>query len=82
MPVYLRVTCAFLPVVVGVSVGEATVGAMTVASAADAYVAPPEARDRYALGRSWAAKHHPENADDCPSIDLLFQSGCIAATLY
>jgi hypothetical protein len=55
---------------------------MTVASKADAYVAPPETPDRYPLGRSWAAKHHPENADACSSIDLLFQSGCIAARRY
>jgi hypothetical protein len=43
---------------------------------------PPEPQDRYAMGQSWAAKHHPEDADACPTIDLLFQSGCIAATRY
>ena len=78
----LRVACAVLPVVAGISLGQATVGAMAVASPADAYVAPPEIPDRYALGRSWAARHHPESADACPSLDLLFQSGCIAATRY
>jgi len=82
MRIYLRVACAVLPVVVGVTLGEATVGAMTLAPASDAYAAPPEQPDRYAMGHSWAAKHHPGNADDCPSIDILFQSGCIAATRY
>jgi len=82
MRLYLRVACAVLPLIVGVTLGEATVAAMTTMPVSEAYAAPPEAQDRYALGRSWAAKHHPENADDCPSIDLLFQSGCIAATRY
>ena len=82
MRMYLRVVCAVLPVMIGVTLGEATVAAMTVTPASDAYIPPPERQDRYALGQSWAHKHRPEDADDCPSVDALFQSGCIAATRY
>ena len=71
-----------LPVVIGVAMGETTVAAMQVEPASNNYAPPPEARDRYSLGQSWAAKHHPEDANDCPAIDTLFQSGCIAATRY
>jgi len=82
MRVYLRVACAVLPVMIGVTLGEATVTAMTVTPASDSYVTPPEPQDRYALGRRWATKHHSDDAKDCPSVDVLFQSGCIAATRY
>lgn len=82
MRIYLRAACATLPVLVGLALGETTVAAMQVAPAADVYAPPPEPPDRYALGRSWAEKHHPEDANACPSVDLLFQSGCIAATRY
>jgi hypothetical protein len=71
-----------LPVLIGVALGETTVAAMEVTPASNALISPPEPQDRYAMGQSWAAKHHPEDADACPSIDLLFQSGCIAATRY
>jgi len=79
---YLRMAWAALPIVVGGAMGEMTVGAMRVDAAPYAYAPPPEPQDRYTMGQSWAAKHHPEDADACPSIDLLFQSGCIAATRY
>ncbi len=82
MRIYLRMACAALPVLLGVGLGEATVAAMTVTPASDAYIPPPEQQDRYSMGQNWAQKHHPEDADACPSIDTLFQSGCIAATRY
>jgi hypothetical protein len=82
MPIYLRVACAALPILLGLGLGETTVAAMQGTPAPDAYMPPPEPQDRYAMGQSWAAKHHPEDADACPTIDLLFQSGCIAATRY
>lgn len=81
MRTYLRMAWAALPIVMGVAMGETTVGAMQVDAALYSY-APPEPQDRYALGQSWAARHHPEDADACPAVDLLFQSGCIAATRY
>lgn len=71
-----------LPVLIGVALGETTVAAMDVTPTANAYAPPPEQRDRYAMGQSWAARHHPDDADACPAIDTLFQSGCIAATRY
>ena len=82
MRIYLRVACAALPILVGVVLGETTVAAMEVAPASDAYAAPPEQQDRYAMGQIWAQKHHSDDADACPTIDTLFQSGCIAATRY
>ncbi len=78
-----RVAWLALPVLIGVALGESTVAAMQVAPvAADDYAPPPEPQDRYAMGQHWAARHHPEDADACPEIDTLFQSGCIAATRY
>lgn len=77
-----RIALLALPVVVGLTLGEATVAALQITPESDAYAPPPEPQDRYALGQSWAAKHHPEDADACPSIDALFQSGCIQATRY
>ena len=82
MRLYLRIACAALPILVGVGLGETTVAAMQVTPTSDAYAPPPEQQDRYAMGQSWAARHHPEDADVCPEIDTLFQSGCIAATRY
>jgi len=82
MRIYLRAACAALPVLMGLALGETTVAAMEVTPASDAYIPPPQQQDRYAMGRDWAARHHPEDADACPSIDLMFQSGCIAATRY
>lgn len=82
MRIYLRVACATLPILVGVALGETTVAAMDVTPASDAYIPPPQQQDRYSMGRDWAEHHHPEDADACPSVDLLFQSGCIAATRY
>jgi len=82
MRIFLRVACAALPVMMGLAMGETTVAAIQVAPASDSYLPPPEPSDRYAAGQSWAAKHHPEDANACPAIDLLFQSGCIAATRY
>ena len=79
---YLRMAWAALPVVVGLAMGETTVGAMRVDAAPYVYAPPPEPQDRYAMGQGWAEKHHPEDANACPTIDLLFQSGCIAATRY
>ena len=79
---YLPMAWAALPIMVGVALGETTVGAIQVDAAPYAYAPPPEPQDRYAMGQSWAEKHHPEDANACPTIDLLFQSGCIAATRY
>lgn len=82
MRTYLRMACAALPILVGVAMGETTVGAMQVDATPYSYAPPSEPQDRYAMGQSWAAKHHPEDAGGCPAIDELFQSGCIAATRY
>lgn len=82
MRIILRAACAALPILVGVMMGEATVAAIRIGAAPDVYAPLPEPQDRYAMGQSWAAKHHPEDPDACPAIDLLFQSGCIAATRY
>jgi hypothetical protein len=82
MRIYVRVVCAVLPILVGVALGETTVAAMEVTPASDAFIPPPQQQDRYAMGQSWAQKHHPEDADACPAIDQMFQSGCIAATRY
>jgi len=79
---YLRMAWAALPIVLGVAMGETTVSAMRVDADPYSYAPPPEPQDRYAIGRTWAARHHPEDPDACPAIDLLFQSGCIAATRY
>ena len=78
----IRAAWFALPVLIGVALGESTVAAMQVAPRSDAYAPPPEQQDRYAMGQSWAARHHPDDADACPAIDTLFQSGCIAATRY
>ena len=82
MRIYLKVTCAVLPILVGVALGETTVAAMAVTPNSETYAPPPEQQDRYAMGQSWAAKHHPEGASACPAIDDLFLSGCVAATHY
>ena len=82
MRIFLRVACAALPVMIGLAMGETTVGAMQVDAAPYSYAPPPEPQDRYAMGQNWAAKHHLEDANACPAIDLLFQSGCIAAARY
>lgn len=79
---YLRMALAASPILLGVAMGETTVGAMRVDAAPYFYAPPPEPQDRYTMGQGWAAKHHPEDAAACPTIDLLFQSGCIAATRY
>ena len=82
MRVYQRVICFVLPVLVGVALGETTVAAMDVETVPYDAVPSGDPPDRYALGQNWAARHHPDGPDACPSIDLLFQSGCIAATRY
>lgn len=82
MRIYLRAACAALPVLMGVALGETTVAAMEITPNPDAYIQPAQQQDRYSMGRAWAERHHPEDADACPSVDLLFQSGCIAATRY
>lgn len=82
MRIYLRAACAVCPVLIGVALGETTVAAMQIDQPAGVYAPPPQQADRYTLGQNWAAKHHPEDADACPTIDTLFESGCIAATRY
>jgi len=82
MRTYLRMAWAALPIVMGVAMGETTVDAMQVGATPYVHAPPPEPQDRYAMGQSWAARHHPEDADACPPVDLLFQSGCIAAMRY
>jgi hypothetical protein len=78
----VRAAWLALPVLLGVAMGETTVAAMQVEPASNDYAPPPEPQDRYSLGHSWAAKHHLGDANACPAIDALFQSGCIAATRY
>jgi len=78
----VRTAWLALPVLAGLILGETTVAAIRGTPSSDPYAPPPEQLDRYAMGQSWAAKHHPEDANACPAIDILFQSGCIRATRY
>jgi hypothetical protein len=82
MHYFKGVVLAALPILVGVAMGQTTVAAMQVAAPSYDYAPPAVPQDRYALGQSWAAKHHPEDANACPSVDLMFQNGCIQAMRY
>jgi hypothetical protein len=82
MPRYAHMAWFGLPVLAGVALGQSTVAAMQISSAPYASVPAEGPQDRYTLGQNWAARHHPEDANACPAIDILFQSGCIAATRY